>query len=385
MKFLKFRALFLMLTSFSFFFYSCGETTSTADNPVIESIDPTSGTPGTVVTIKGSLFGDYNESTSKVYFNGELATNIVVDGNQIQWFDDEIKVKVPARATTGNVVVEANGLLSNGFPFTVPTVAPVTDLMATSKDDKSVLLKWTASADADITGYGIFIYPLNGTAPEDPIQIAKGVTTYLATGLTEGTVYNFDVHALKGNILSPKSTVKWSPASRFIYNINDAEIKVYETKSNLGSGLQLFDATGGAPKTLKIASHTEWDLGLFISGTNIWFGSASKMKTHYPTSFTGAAKPCQMATNKYFFNSLEELFDSQALDSQTFSDSEVDLSTLTEGKNVIFIVRTNSPTWNYAKVMVLYKGGKYLQGTADDRYIEVQVSYQKTAGVPYAL
>jgi hypothetical protein len=391
MKFIKFSALFLMLVSLSLFFYSCNETTSTGDNPVIDNINPTSGAPGTVVTITGSKFGDYNAATCKVYFNGEKA-EISVKGNEIQWFDDEIQAIVPTKATTGNVVVEVDGKQSNGVLFTVPSVAPVTDLMATSKDDKSVSLKWTASADAnasDFMGYAIYIYPINGTAPEVPVQLAKGTTSYLATGLTEGTVYNFEVHAVKtygGNyLLSPKTAIKWSPAARFINNINDETIKVYETSSNFGSGLQLFNEAGGAPKTLKIASHTDWDLGVYTSGNNIWFGSASKMKARYPSSFTGTAKVCQMSAKKYFVTALDEVFDSQALDQgHTFTESEVDLSTLTDNKNVVFVVRTNSPTWNYAKVMLVYKNGSYLQGTAPDRYIEIQVSYQKTPGVPYA-
>jgi len=392
MKYFKFSALFLLLVSFSFFFYSCEETTSTGDNPVIDSIDPTNGVPGTVVTILGSKFGDpadYNQSTHKVFFNGEEAS-INVIGTEIQWFDDEIQVKVPQKATTGNVVVEVNGLQSNGMLFTVPVVQPVSALMATSKDDKSVSLKWNASADesnADFAGYWIFVYPVGQTSG-DPIELPKGTTTYIATDLTEGTVYNFDVHAVKnygGNyLLSAKTNIKWSPASRFILNINDDNIKMYETASSFGSGLQLFDPSGGAPKTLKVTSGADWDLGIYTSGSNIWFGSASKMKARY-SSFAGTAKVCQISSTKYEVNSLDDVFDSQALDQgHSFSESEIDLSTLTGNKNVVFIVRTNSPTWNYAKVMLIYNGG-FLQGPAGNRYIEVQVSYQKTSGVPYAL
>ncbi|MFH1050165.1 MAG: fibronectin type III domain-containing protein [bacterium] len=389
MKFLKFSALFLMLVSISIIFYSCNETTSTGDSPVIDSINPTNGVPGTEVTILGSNFGDYNQLKCKVYFNGEEAQPKFI-GNEIQWFDDEIVAIVPTRATTGNVIVEVDGLTSNGIVFTVPSVNPATAVMATSKDDNSVSLKWTASTDesnTDFAGYWLYVYPNNGT-PGSYFEIPKGTTTYLATGLTEGTIYNFDIHAVKnygGNfLLSPKATVKWSPASRFIYNINDAEIRIYETAStDFGSGLQLCEGTELKPKTLKLASAADWDLGIYTTGNSIWFGTPSKMKSRY-SNFNATAKPCQIAGTHYFYNSLDELFDSQALDGQTYSEMEIDLSTLTDNKNVIFIVRTNSPTWNYAKIMLFYNDG-YLQGDSPNRYIKAHVSYQKTAGVPYAL
>ena len=40
--------------------------------------------------------------------------------------------------------------------------------------------------------------------------------------------------------------------------------------------------------------------------------------------------------------------------------------------------------YNYAKVLVKYNNGSFLQGTSPNRYVEFEISYQKVTGVPYA-
>jgi hypothetical protein len=47
-------------------------------------------------------------------------------------------------------------------------------------------------------------------------------------------------------------------------------------------------------------------------------------------------------------------------------------------------MRQGQTNWNYAKVLVERGSGGFLQGTGNDRYIQMKISYQKTVGVPYA-
>ena len=82
----------------------------------ISSLSPTSGPVGTSVTIAGSGFGA-SQGSSTVAFNGANAS-------PTGWSDTSIAVPVPSGATTGNVVVTANGIGSNGVNFTVTTVVP---------------------------------------------------------------------------------------------------------------------------------------------------------------------------------------------------------------------------------------------------------------------
>ena len=92
-----------------------GFTVGTAA-PSITGISPTSGAVGTVTTISGTNFGS-SQGSSTVNFNG-------VTGIPTSWSSTSIKVKVPAGATTGNVVVYAGSTPSNGMAFTVPGTGP---------------------------------------------------------------------------------------------------------------------------------------------------------------------------------------------------------------------------------------------------------------------
>jgi formylglycine-generating enzyme required for sulfatase activity len=71
---------------------------STSDRPTITSFAPTSSTAGTVVTIKGTNFDDADVTVREVTFNGVAAT--ITD-----FKDTEMKVVVPAGATTGKIKV----------------------------------------------------------------------------------------------------------------------------------------------------------------------------------------------------------------------------------------------------------------------------------------
>jgi RHS repeat-associated protein len=80
--------------------------------PTIQLLAPAVGLPGTAIAILGGGFQP-TQGGSTVTFNGVAAT-------PTSWNDGSILVPVPTGATTGNVVVTVNGIVSNGMPFTVP-------------------------------------------------------------------------------------------------------------------------------------------------------------------------------------------------------------------------------------------------------------------------
>jgi uncharacterized protein YjdB/N-acetylneuraminic acid mutarotase len=79
--------------------------------PQTTSLLPMSGIVGTTVTVSGANYGS-QQGASTISFNGVTAI-------PISWSDTSITVQVPSGATTGNVIVNVNGLASNGIVFTV--------------------------------------------------------------------------------------------------------------------------------------------------------------------------------------------------------------------------------------------------------------------------
>ena len=82
--------------------------------PFITYLTPDNGSVGDEITITGINFGSARE-TSTVAFNGTEATEYA------KWNDFEIKVKIPAGATSGKLFVTANGHKSNKWDFTINT------------------------------------------------------------------------------------------------------------------------------------------------------------------------------------------------------------------------------------------------------------------------
>jgi len=93
-------------------------------SPTITSITPPSASVGEVVQIKGNNFGN-NSSSGEVWFGAvkALASDIV------SWIDNQIDVKVPEGAITGDVHVVAGEEKSNDVSFTVGGAPIITDII----------------------------------------------------------------------------------------------------------------------------------------------------------------------------------------------------------------------------------------------------------------
>jgi len=100
----RFTAVTIMVLSLSLFAIATAA-------PIISSLSPSAGIPGTTVTIRGVNFGA-TRSLSTLTFNGVTAT-------PASWGAGSIVVAVPAGATSGPVVVEVNGVSSSGAQFAV--------------------------------------------------------------------------------------------------------------------------------------------------------------------------------------------------------------------------------------------------------------------------
>jgi sugar lactone lactonase YvrE len=84
--------------------------------PGITSISPPSGNAGTKVTINGIGFGS-TQGTSTLTFNGVTAP-------VSSWSATAIQAQVPAGGVPGPVVITVAGILSDAFPYSLPSGGP---------------------------------------------------------------------------------------------------------------------------------------------------------------------------------------------------------------------------------------------------------------------
>jgi RHS repeat-associated protein len=103
---------------------SSGVSFTVVPAPSITNLSVTSGVVGTAVTITGTNFGA-TQGISTVTFNGTEAPTT-------SWNATSIVVPVPNGATSGNVLVNASGVASNGINFTVVETLSITNLLPAS-------------------------------------------------------------------------------------------------------------------------------------------------------------------------------------------------------------------------------------------------------------
>jgi streptogramin lyase len=142
--------------------------------PYIATINPHYGAPGSEVYITGINFGA-TKGSSTVTFNGVVA-------EECYWADTYIYAKVPANATTGNIVVTVAGKSSNAIPFSVvptpsvsgisPTSGPVGTLVTISGQN---LLDAEGHGLASLNGKYIPIVSQSNTAIQ--VNVPAGGTT----------------------------------------------------------------------------------------------------------------------------------------------------------------------------------------------------------------
>jgi len=171
--------------------------------PTITSMSPTQGAVGTSVTITGTNFGA-SQGTGYVTFNFTHAT-------PTNWSPTSITVPVPPGASTGNVSVTANGILSNYLPFAVtPTITNVYPPFGAVGDSISIPgTNFGAFAPGDTVTF-------NGTPATIQTWLDSGATVLVPVGATTGPVvvtaggfasnsFNFTVTPVTITSLNPAS------------------------------------------------------------------------------------------------------------------------------------------------------------------------------------
>jgi hypothetical protein len=185
---------------------SNGKSFTVVATPSVTSLTPTSGAVGASVTIAGSNFGA-TQGSSTVRFNGTTA--IVTS-----WSATSVAVTVPTAATTGNVVVHASGVDSNGVNFTVLPTPNITSLSPTSGAVGALV---TITGTNFGSSQGTSTVKFNGTTATATSWSATSVVVTVPSGATTGsvvvTVSGVASNGLSFTVVAAPSITSLSPIS----------------------------------------------------------------------------------------------------------------------------------------------------------------------------
>lgn len=270
-------------------------------------------------------------------------------------------------------------------------VAAVTNLGAVSLSSTSVGLAWDASTT---TGATYKVEWMDGSTSVGSKDVSTTSTTI--DDLTAGKAYVFTVTAVDADDNeSDAVSVTWAPAAR--YN-NDAdnqtlEIALYEFESDNGSGLILDPAQGGPSTESMSASNDDIDkvqFAFFVNNDGTFaFGPSHGFATSIFQAAGSTDANVVISDQAYTTTGLDDWYMNAPLTSLVTNKTTP--FTLqqerTDGTGYAFVVRTGTSAANYRYARVFLKpggNGKIVRGTAPNRFISLAISYQNTAGVPYA-
>jgi hypothetical protein len=272
--------------------------------PTITSLSPTSAGVGTPITIKGTNFGS-SQNSSTVTFNGTEATTIN------SWSGTQIVAVVPAEATTGDVVVTLDGVVSsNGVLFTLLTTPSITSLSPTSGPVGHYV---TITGKALGPTQGSSTVTFNGTtATTFSSWSATSIVTFVPTGATTGdvvvTVNGTASNGVKFTVLPTPNITSLSPKLGAIGTV--VTISGTEFGSTQGSSTVTFNGTPGTPSSwgstsIKVAVPTGASSGMVLvtvggigsNGVLFTIGTTPSLTSLSPTSGPVGAPVTLTGTN----------------------------------------------------------------------------------------
>jgi YD repeat-containing protein len=186
---------------------SNGSSFTVVPAPSITSLSQTSGAVGTAITVTGTNFGA-TQGSSTIKFNGTT-------GSPTSWNATTISVLVPTGATTGNVVVHASSVDSNGLAFSVyPTLTSLTP--ATGHISDSITVAGTNFGATQ----GASTITFNGTLATPSAWGDSSTTVPVPAGATSGnivvTVSNHASNPLAFTVILPPTLTSATPSSAHV-------------------------------------------------------------------------------------------------------------------------------------------------------------------------
>lgn len=268
-----------------------------------------------------------------------------------------------------------------------------TNLEAVSLSATSVGLRWVGAVPVG-SHYHVSWTNATGTSIGEK-EVEEAVSTTIE-GLVAGTEYTFTVvfeNAAGDQSLA--TTINWAPANRYTEDAQAGGILRIYAKSVSGKGSGIVIQQTGAYNALTSAAggadlpriHLIADVG------------ATTIKIGAPKSFTDFTQVANFRDDVQISDAVDTEVDaatglngwyrSASLES-LFATNNVGQFTIPDqtatGKGAAFAARWGTAgSYRYARVYIVPKNNKFVQlDNNNDPFIEVQISYQPTAGIPFA-
>ena len=257
------------------------------------------------------------------------------------------------------------------------SLSPLMNLAAFSADSTTVGLTW-ALADGFETSTMLdqFIKITSGAALIDSISLPFTARAVSVPNLTEGVTYTFtaSIRITADSIHSSALPISWSPAKRLSLTPSGQPLRLYESNSSLARGIRFFSDSLNSTMIIPLGSAEH-------SLIDVYFNSSLKLESGSLAPPGG--RTTQFSTQTMAANSLNTGQQSPPA-TATYTSTGVVIDGEPAASGVIAFARTQDN--HYARILILRGPGNiFVQGNAPNRYIEVQISYQSTPFVLYAM
>ncbi len=269
-----------------------------------------------------------------------------------------------------------------------PTLSSPKTIRFIALDESTVKISWDASTSGSVDGY-VVKWQAVGASTSDSVAV-NGLATTL-TQLQPKTAYRVQVAAKRCDILKWSGAIECTGIRRFGATV---PIRLYEDESSEPPGLVLDPAWGGPVAVsvgdvnpqlghVQLALYTPSDApNTFVIGSGFaiveYKNSNSFDRNTYISDSSFAAADIDAW---YSTRPLTDWFKSPIGNALAFT-----FPALQATNGQVFFVRTGAKTstYHFARVYIRNVGGRLLQGTAPNRFVELEIKYQDIVNYPYA-
>lgn len=349
----------------------------------VQSVAHLTWSPATDTGITGyhiTWQGVEHQNAGIIEVAGNRTTADITGLDRTKSYDFELR-SVRGSLASMPVVKRWDGIPANP---PVPPAAP-TELRATSLSSTAVGLIWRAPNDT-----GLITYRLRWSATniDDSGSIEITNPQAVINNLTLSTPYRFTLVALRKGLASSPVMIEWAPALRFG---TAQSIRIYENMSPNGSAFTLDPSLGG-PRNVALNAQPRAHIQLAIytgdgGGASFDIGPAAAF-SEFPLA-SQYDQNVYISDSSYPAASLDAWLPTGSIAPRIPGNGNIRAFRFpvaqSSGQGQGFYVRTGaSGDYHYARVLIVNAGGKLLQGNAPNQYIELEISYQSAANLPYA-